>query len=102
MDQQPAEYEATSLREQETDWAEHLGFDPALYGIDVGMGIVDGNHIGIMSACVCAISWNGRWQAYLQKTKGQETHAATSWSIKNDSPLIWCRSLINYIWHYTY
>jgi hypothetical protein len=78
IDPQPAEHEVILLRGQETDWTEHLGFDPALYGIDVGMGIVDGNHIGIMSACVCAISRNGRWQAYLQETGSPDTPTSKS------------------------
>jgi hypothetical protein len=36
------------------DWPKHLGFDPAIYDIDVAAGMVKDEHIGIVSAAVCA------------------------------------------------
>ena len=57
-----SEHDTAFFELEMTDWSERLGFDPALYGVDVGMGTVDGKRIGLMTAMVCAIARHETWQ----------------------------------------
>ena len=54
-----SERDTRFLKLELADWPTVLGFDPANFGVDVGMGEVDGERIGLMSALVVAIRRHG-------------------------------------------
>ena len=41
--------------------APRLDFDRARYGVDVALGTVDGERVGVMAAVVCAVAMHEAW-----------------------------------------